>query len=518
MRKWVLWAAGVFAVVLLALSIAGYYISRQIEPYLREQTIAYLSKRFASEVDLASLDIELPVLAPWRYVTGSGRGVLVNVTARGIELRHGGRRDVAPLFRMRKFQFRADLAELRAESPVVDLVTLDGLEINIPPKGQRPAMAKPSGGKTPAVVIRKVIADGAKLAILPRDPTKYPLEFAMFKLTLTSAGPGVPMGYATDLTNAKPPGIISSTGSFGPWNGEHPGETPLTGEYKFDRADLGVFKGIGGTLASTGRFNGLLEKIVVDGETRTPDFRLSSSGNPMMLTTKFYAIVDGTNGNTVLQPVQAKLGRSRFSVRGAVAREKDEQKKSIALDVVFQEGYIEDLLKLAMKGDTPILRGPIDLKTKILVKPGTGPVADRLNLDGTFELTNAHFTTPTVQDQIDTLSRRGQGQPKSTAIDEVASDLGGDFRLSNGVIDFSRLKFVVPGAAVELTGNYQFHTEVLDFRGKLRLDARVSQTMSGWKRWVLKPVDPIFAKDGAGTLLNIQVTGTRSNPSFGRAK
>ena len=40
MRKWVLWAAGVFAVVLLALSIAGYYISRQIEPYLREQTIA----------------------------------------------------------------------------------------------------------------------------------------------------------------------------------------------------------------------------------------------------------------------------------------------------------------------------------------------------------------------------------------------------------------------------------------------------------------------------------------------
>jgi hypothetical protein len=33
---------------------------------------------------------------------------------------------------------------------------------------------------------------------------------------------------------------------------------------------------------------------------------------------------------------------------------------------------------------------------------------------------------------------------------------------------------------------------------------------------VLKPVDPFFAKDGAGTLLSIAVTGSREDPKFGR--
>jgi len=40
--------------------------------------------------------------------------------------------------------------------------------------------------------------------------------------------------------------------------------------------------------------------------------------------------------------------------------------------------------------------------------------------------------------------------------------------------------------------------------------------MTGWKRWVLKPVDPFFAKEGAGTFLRIKVTGTSKAAKFGR--
>jgi len=40
--------------------------------------------------------------------------------------------------------------------------------------------------------------------------------------------------------------------------------------------------------------------------------------------------------------------------------------------------------------------------------------------------------------------------------------------------------------------------------------------MTGWKRWVLKPIDPFFSKQGAGTLLRIQVVGTSKEPKFGR--
>jgi hypothetical protein len=49
----------------------------------------------------------------------------------------------------------------------------------------------------------------------------------------------------------------------------------------------------------------------------------------------------------------------------------------------------------------------------------------------------------------------------------------------------------------------------------VRLQAKVSQTMTGWKRIALKPVDPFFSKDGSGTLLPIKVVGTREQPQFG---
>ena len=60
--------------------------------------------------------------------------------------------------------------------------------------------------------------------------------------------------------------------------------------------------------------------------------------------------------------------------------------------------------------------------------------------------------------------------------------------------------------------------DVLDFLGSLKLQAKVSQTMTGWKRWALKPVDPFFAKEGVGTFLNIAVTGSSRQPQFGRAR
>lgn len=279
-----------------------------------------------------------------------------------------------------------------------------------------------------------------------------------------------------------------------------------------------MFKGIAGTLSSTGTFSGRLDRIVVDGETRMADFRLKSANQPMPLRTEFHAIVDGTNGDTQLQPVRVQLGRTWFTAKGGVVHYEGPRGKTVGLDVKLTEGRVEDLLRLAMKGDKPILRGGIQLGMKFVLPPGQGEIADRLKITGQFSLNDARFTTPTVQDQIDTLSRRGQGRPKDTAIDEVPSRLAGRFRLSNGVIEFSRLRFTVPGAAVSLAGKYLFESEVIDFRGDLRLDAKVSQTVTGWKRWVLKPVDPFLSKDGAGTLLRIKVDGTRSQPHFGRDK
>src|SRR4030095_11193229 len=93
--------------------------------------------------------------------------------------------------------------------------------------------------------------------------------------------------------------------------------------------------------------------------------------------------------------------------------------------------------------------------------------------------------------------------------------MAGTFHLPNEGIGFKALSFAVAGAGVDLTGTYDLDNDALDFHGALKLQAKVSQTMSGWKRWVLKPIDPFFSKEGAGTLLHIKVEGTAKEPKFG---
>ena len=64
-----------------------------------------------------------------------------------------------------------------------------------------------------------------------------------------------------------------------------------------------MFKGIRGTLQSSGKFSGVLEHIDVAGEADVKDFALTSAGHAVPLKTAFHSIIDGTNGNTWLRPV-----------------------------------------------------------------------------------------------------------------------------------------------------------------------------------------------------------------------
>jgi hypothetical protein len=504
--------------VIVVLAVTASIMTRRLEPFVREQTAQYLKERFDAEVEIGRLDASLAFKSATQVLLAGGKGALVRATGENITLRHRGRRDVPPLIQMARVEFELDVSTLWNHPVDIRHVKLEGFALNIPPKGERPAIPE-AEERTPdgsgMVRIREIVADESVLTILPKTSDKKPLVFTLHELHLFDAGPGRAMRYEAELINAKPPGTIISKGTFGPWAASEPSNTSLAGDYTFDKANLAVFKGIAGTLSSKGRFEGILNRIVVDGTTETPDFRLTMSGNRVPLSTKFHAIVDGTNGNTLLEPVEAQLGRTSFECRGGVVRNSDDIGKTVALDVKLRQGTIEDLLRLAMRGNRPVLRGGVNLKMQFELPPGRGEIADRLKLSGTFSLRDARFTSATVQEQIDNLSRRGQGRPKDQGIDEVPSDLDGAFVMHRGRVDFSRLRFTVPGSEVRLAGNYRFETEALDFHGELRLEARVSETMTGWKRIVLKPVDPFFAKKGAGTLLKIAVTGERASPRFG---
>jgi len=122
-------------------------------------------------------------------------------------------------------------------------------------------------------------------------------------------------------------------------------------------ADLSTIKGIGGILSSTGQYEGTLGGIAVHGETSTPDFQIAISGRPVPLYTKFHAIVDGMTGDTYLQPVEAKILNSSLVAKGSVVKVQNPNGHRVVLDVRVEPAKIEDLLRLGVRTDPPVMTG-----------------------------------------------------------------------------------------------------------------------------------------------------------------
>jgi hypothetical protein len=98
----------------------------------------------------------------------------------------------------------------------------------------------------------------------------------------------------------------------------------------------------------------------------------------------------------------------------------------------------------------------------------------------------------------------------------VNSRITGAFTMNHGALTFDRLMYAMPGASVQMTGVYSLDGKTFDFHGKVRTEATLSQMVaSRWKSWLLKPIDPFFRKNGAGTEIPIRVTGTQGEPKFG---
>jgi len=313
-------------------------------------------------------------------------------------------------------------------------------------------------------------------------------------------------------------GDIHSDGTFGPFREDEPGDTPLQGGYSFTHADLGTLKGIAGILSSDGKYTGTLARIEVQGSTDTPDFRIvTTSGHPVALHTDFQAVVDGLDGDTYLEPVKARFLHSSLTANGKVVRVQDPMGHDIELNVVLDRARVEDLLELGVKTDPPVLRGDVAMNTRMSLPPGTGDFAERLKLDGTFHIPAAEFSNEKIQSRIDSLSLRSQGKPKEVKQHEegtIPSDLEGMFRLDQGLLTFAKLHFSVHGTNADVTGEYSLDGNTFDFHGTLKLEAKLSQLTTGWKSVLLKPVDPFFHKDGAGTEIPFRVSGTRSEPHF----
>jgi hypothetical protein len=422
---------------------------------------------------------------------------------------------------MNQFEVEISALDLLREPIRIEKLTLDRLEIQIPPGRDK----ADEGGKTgpekksipPVFVIDQMVADGTVLRILPKDPEKTPLEFDLHELQLQSVGLGEPMSFQAILDNPKPPGRINTEGKFGPLPLDDPGLSPVSGSYVFEDADLSVFGGIAGTLYSEGSFRGPLREMEVEGFADVPDFRLEEVGQPVDLKTEYEALVDGTNGDTRLRPVAAQIESSRFETKGGVAREPGVKGKVVRLEARSSEARIEDFLRLAVQSDEPVLEGDIRFQSEIVIMPGDVAVVRKLHLDGRFEIEEATFPE-SIQAKIEELSRKARGeaqQPPPASASRVVSNMSGGFVLRDGVMTLTGLTFSVPGARVALDGTYGLVDKELDFRGDVQLDAKLSEMATGVKSSLLKILDPLFKGENATTVIPIKITGTTEDPKLG---
>jgi hypothetical protein len=499
------WVA-IFLLVFVGLvGTAMVWVLRHAEPILQARIIETLSARFHSTATLEGFHVSVT-----HGLRISGEGLKIFSPADPNAQQPG----IQPIIAVQEFQFSAGILNLLHTPMRVHRTYLKGLQINIPPKEQRTAGGKPGKIK---IYVDEFVCEKAQLIINTLVPGKLPLEFDISRLNMREIGPGQPLHFDATLTNPKPVGEIQSSGLFGTWQADNPRSSPVRGRYSFSAADLSTIKGIGGILSSTGEYEGTLGNIVVNGETSTPDFRIAISGHPVPLDTKFHAVVDGTTGDTYLQPVQATIVNSSLVAKGSIVRVRNPNGHRIVLEVTLNPARIEDLLKLGVRTDPPVMTGAAKLSTKLDLSPGEADVSNRLKLAGTFLISAAHFTNDKIQSKVDMLSMRGQGRPKEAKgdIPDVPSLMSGTYRLSDGRISFSKLRFQMAGAQVNLTGKYSLDGNEFDFRGKARMHAKLSHMVTGWKSVLLKPVDPLLSKHGAGTEIPVKVSGTRSEPHFG---
>ena len=528
---------GVLLLALIALGVAISVALHQAEPILRAAIVKRLQEHFHARVELDSFHVSL-VNGLWAEGKGlriwppaQVEGVTVPGATAASEPGPPIRPLTKPLIQIAEFRFHAPLRFKPGEPVKISVVELKGLDIDVPPKTHfaHKAAEHAEEGGTPLLrfEVESVNCDGAHLTLETDKPGKLPLEFAIAHIKLTHVRPGRPMQFDAELTNPKPAGKILTTGAMGPWLVEDPGETPLNGSYRFEHADLGVFKGIAGILQSTGRYEGVLRDLVVDGQTDTPDFRLTHFGTAVPLHTQFHAHVDGRNGDTWLEPVYATLGQSHFTAEGKVVRVPPGTASNgtatpggheIALHVKVDRGRMEDFLRLTSKNGTPLLTGTLALKATLEILPGSAPVDERLKLNGSFTLDDAQFTSVKIQNEVGELSLRGQGRPNEARHGQgadVRSAMQSDFTMADAVIALPDLKYTVPGAEIDLKGTYGVQGGLLNFTGTAKTEATVSEMVGGWKGALLKPADRYFRKDGAGTEVPIHVDGTRENPKFG---
>jgi AsmA-like C-terminal region len=490
-RNWVL----VSAVFLLGILVASFVLVMLYWPFTRAQVEKDLADATASTVAIESFQ---PTYFPRPGCLASG------VTFRRNQDGH-----IPPLITVQKLTIQGSFLGLLTKH--VPGIRAEGAHVVIPPfdTGET-RLLNISGLKA---VVGELVANGAILEFTPRDPGKRPIRFEVHEFVLHDLGSNGAMAFQTALSNPEPPGEVRAMGQLGPWKPDGPGQTQIAGSYSFRQANLGVFRGIGGILASDGKFRGMIEHLEVEGSTDMLNFEVTSSAHKVRLGSQFHAIVNATNGDVELRDVTAHFGNTTVVSQGTIAGQPQQKGKIASLDMVVREGHIQDLLLLVVKSAHSPLTGVVSLKARAAIPPGPRPFVRKVALQADFGIDSASFTNLKTQHSVDQLSERAEGE-KNEDPESVLSDLKGHVDLKDGIANFSSLSFGVPGAVAQMHGTYDLGSEEIDLRGMLHMQAKLSDATTGIQSFLIKALNPFLKNNHPGAEVPVHITGTYSHPVY----
>jgi len=424
----------------------------------------------------------------------------------GLEFRHNG--DRTRLFTIERLEVEGSyIGILRHHVPRINAV---GAKIFVPTFGSHIVFKTEHSD----IVVDEIVANGSFVEFQSNDPHKKPLRFDVHEALLSDVRWGNPIGYRLKLHNPEPPGELAVQGKFGGWATGHPSDTPLSGEYNFEHADLGVYGGIAGTLASKGKFDGTLGHVNIAGTTDVPNFVVTSGGHKVRLQTKFDAYVDATRGDTFLKRVDAHFGRTTVIAEGSIASSPGRKGKIADIHLTSRRGRIEDLLGLFVNEPRSPMSGEVSLQAHTQIPPGSEPFLQKVKLQGAFGIDAGNFSKPNTQEGVNQLSAGARGESMENP-ETVLTDLTGQVDLNGGVARFTDLRFSIPGAKARMQGTFNIINEKIDLHGRMRVDTKISKTATGVKSLLLRLMDPIFKKKKKGEVVPVHIGGTYEKPQFG---
>ena len=193
-RRWP-WIAGILLILLAVAVVCIRVVIVRAQPILRTRVIETLSARFKSRVELAELHVWV---ADGVHVDGKGLKIYGATDPNPWEA------GVQPLLEIREFRFQTALRSLFREPMHVDIVYVDGLIVNIPPKHDRQEMRDlRQRGRTMkmSIAVDRFVCANTELIINTARPGKPPLEFDISDLRMKEIGRGLPLRFDATLVN-----------------------------------------------------------------------------------------------------------------------------------------------------------------------------------------------------------------------------------------------------------------------------------------------------------------------------